>query len=51
MWVLTHPSCDRRQGGVSTATLARPGNLTSGSELSQPRSEVLSPVGYVSSAC
>lgn len=48
MWVLTHPSCDRRQGGVSTA---RPGNLTSGSELSQPRSEVLSPVGYVSSAC
>lgn len=40
-WILTHPSRNHCLGGVSRATLALPGNLTSGSELSQLRSEVL----------
>lgn len=34
-------SCNHPPGGVSRATLGLPGNLTSGLELSQLRSEVL----------
>lgn len=40
--VATHPTLlQPPPGGVSRATLALPGNLTSGSELSEVRSEVL----------